>query len=168
VLAIAACTGGADAPANDGLDAGPHGDYARALCEAQARNLDAGLTSIAEYGDALESEALDVRAAAVRGVLAELSEQSTELLEHLNATSPPTGDEAFIQVMRDGEREVQDALAEARSIAADATSHEELDSALETMLAAFEDDLDARAALAEASDELESALRAEPACESLF
>ena len=167
-LLLAACTGETGEPASNATQSGLHAEYVRALCEAQAQNLDDGLASTARYADSLESDALDERAAGVRQFLDELSAQSALFLEHLDASPPPSGDGSFDQVMRDGERALQDALSEAQALASDATSHEELDAALESVLTAFEDDLGARAALAVATDDLESALRAEPACEPLF
>jgi len=169
MLLLVACTGdGTDDPASESTPASAYAGYALELCEAQAGNLDEGLTSIDTYADGLESESFDDRAVAVRALMAELSSQSVGLLDRFNSLDAPAGDEEFLEVMIQGERDYQDALTEGRSIAGEATSHAELDAALETVLASYADDLDARAAFAAASGDLKTALRAEPACESLF
>lgn len=145
-----------------------HRTYAAQLCPAQSGDLEAGLAAIARHGEAVESDSFEVRAPAVRALVDELSELSTVFLTHLESVAPPEGDEAFIEQMRAGQRSYAEALSQAVSMAADAKTNQDLDAALEIVIASFADDLDAESALAVASVELEAALRAEPACALLL
>ena len=161
------CRSGGDRPASPVTE--EYQQYAMAVCEFQARKLDAELAAVSAAGDDLDADALETRRSAAVPLFLSLLDSSRPYSEDLAALTSPDGDDAFREALLQDEVQHRDALQLALEGAEAAETHEMLDEVLERYVGWLEETEGASdRALSKASEELQHAISQSATCAPLF